>query len=53
MNKPSKPAWEKTYGEILDDFVNGPYGAQVTYQEKLAIHRRWTSLGKKVAKGAR
>ena len=51
MNKPSKPAWEKTYGEILEDFVNGP--AAVTYQEKLAIHRRWTSLGKKVAKGAR
>ena len=51
MSKPSKPAWEKTYGQILEDFMAVPHA--IPAAEKLAIHRRWTSLGKKVTKGAR
>lgn len=53
MNKPTKQNWEKTYGEIRDQFLGSPHFSGISEAERLSIHRKWTSLGKRVVKGAR
>lgn len=49
--KPAKMPWNQNYGEIKWDFLDRAALKGLTEHEALVIHKRWTSIGKKVAKG--
>lgn len=47
----AKHPWEQSYDEIKWDFLDRAALKGLTEAEALVIHRRWTVIGKKVAKG--
>lgn len=51
MTEVRKQPWQQTYDETKWDFLDRAALKGLTEQEALAIHRRWTSIGKKVAAG--
>lgn len=50
-DRPAKMPWDQDYNEIKWDFLDRAALKGLTGHEALAIHKCWTSIGKKVAKG--